>query len=483
MTQPLWTIAELQQATQGTTQGEWYQTVLGVSIDSRTVKAGDLFIALEGPKFDGHDFVADALQRNAAGVLVQRRPLNLPSSAPLLLTADTLQALIALGRFSRTRSPAMVTAVTGSVGKTGTKECLRAAFESIGNTHASAGSFNNHWGVPFSLATLPASAKYAIFELGMNHAGEIAELTRLVRPHIAIITTVAPAHIEFFPSLEAIADAKCEIFEGLEKGGTAILPSDHSLYSRMVTKAKATASKLLSFGERAGSDIRLIDYRPLPLGSEITADILGTQLHYRLSLPGRHWALNSLAVLGAVKASQGDLDKAASALFQVAPLKGRGERHDIVVDGKRILLVDESYNASPIAVKAAIAVLADIKKPTKNGRRILALGDMLELGTDGPALHAELAGDVKRNHIDLIFTAGPLMAALYENLPSAQQGAHNSSSAAMVKPLIDALQDGDVVLVKGSLGSRMKIVVDALCAAAQGTSPIGDPREATRHAV
>ena len=456
----LWTAAEIVAATGGTGSVGWSAT--GVSIDSRTLAAGDAFVALAGDNFDGHDFVAAALKRGAAGALVSRKPEGLPADAPLILVSDTLAALTELGRAGRARSKARVIAVTGSVGKTGTKEALRRSFERQGRTVASAASLNNHWGVPLSLARMPADTAYGVFEIGMNHPGEIAALTRLVKPEIAVITTISPAHLGFFPSVEAIADAKAEIFQGMPRDGVAVLNRDNPHFARLSAAARACGvTNVLGFGEHAEAAVRLIDCHLYSTASAVTALVVDEIIDYCLSVPGRHWVTNSLAVMAAVRAAGADISIAAAAMGSLEALDGRGRRHRIAVAGGEADLVDESYNANPDSMRAALAVLGTIQ-PRPGGRRIAVLGDMLELGGAASRLHAELAQPILAAGVDLVFTAGREMKHLDWALPTKQRAGHAATSAELVPALWAALRPGDVVMVKGSLGSRMADIVKPL---------------------
>jgi len=459
---PLWSSAEAAAATGAIPSGAAW-TASGVSIDSRTVQPGDLFIALEGSHHDGHDHVAQALAAGAAGALVHRLPEGLAPDAPLLQVTDTMAALQDLGVASRARSDARIVAITGSVGKTGTKEMLRLVLSRQGETHASAGNFNNHWGVPLSLARLPREARFAVFELGMNHAGELTPLTRMVRPHVAAITTVEAVHMEFFASTEAIADAKAEIFAGLEAGGTAILPRDNRHYPRLAEAAKAAL--VWSFGSHIDATARLLDCGVDPSSTAVFALLGDHAVSYRIGVSGLHWAMNSLAVLLIVKALGGDCAAAAQALAGMAAPKGRGERRGFAVAGGSAELIDESYNASPVSMRAAIATLASAE-PAKGARRIAVLGDMLELGEGAAALHRGLAETLENWGIDLVFTAGPLMAHLHGVLPPSRRGGHAETSEALAPLVAQAVRPGDVVMVKGSAGSRMGRVVQTLAGGA-----------------
>ncbi len=461
MTVTLWTAKEAALATGGRAQGDW--EAKGVSIDSRAIAAGDLFIALKGPSFDGHDFVLDALGKGAAAVMVSKLPADLPAGAPLLQVGDTLEALTALGQAARTRSQARFIGVTGSVGKTGTKEALKACLAAQGPTAASVASFNNHWGVPLSLARMAPDSAYGVFEVGMNHAGEISALTAVLRPHVAIITTIAPVHLEFFDSVEGIADAKAEIFESMGADGTAVLNRDNAFYDHLAGKARAAGvGRIVGFGTAAGAELRLESCDLGERSSRVRAEVFGRRIEYELGLPGEHSVMNSLAVLGAVEAAGADLDKALLELAKLAPLKGRGAREEIALPGGgRFELIDDSYNANPSSLRAAVAVLGS-SRPGNGGRRIAVLGDMLELGAEGERLHAGLAQPIEDAGIDLVFCCGSLMAALAEALPPALRGGHASDSQSLAPEVVAALGPGDVVLVKGSLGSRMAVVVEAL---------------------
>ncbi|HIJ38207.1 MAG TPA: UDP-N-acetylmuramoylalanyl-D-glutamyl-2,6-diaminopimelate--D-alanyl-D-alanine ligase [Rhodospirillaceae bacterium] len=461
MTAPLWTSQDALAATGGQAFGPDWQAQ-GISIDSRTVSPGDLFVAIRGPQHDGHNFVSDALARGAAAALVDQRSEDLPSDAPLLLVKDSLAGLTDLAIRARQRSAARILAVTGSVGKTGTKEMLRLALAAAGPTHASVGSFNNHWGVPLSLARLPADAAFAIFELGMNHPGEITPLTRLVRPHLALITAVEAVHLEFFPSVEKIAEAKAEIFLGLEPGGTAILPRDNPHFGYLAQQASQSgAAKIAGFGWHIDADGRLLDCAIDPTATMVFALFGDQAISYRIGVAGRQWGLNSLAVLLAATAVGVPLATAAQALGQMAAPKGRGLRKTLSWGQGQILVIDESYNASPVSMKAAIAALGSTKPPA-GGRRIAVLGDMLELGHAGPVLHGGLAGAVIEWGIDKVFTAGPLMRNLHDSLPSDRRGAHAEAADGLADLLEAATQAGDVLMVKGSAGSRMGRVVARL---------------------
>jgi UDP-N-acetylmuramoyl-tripeptide--D-alanyl-D-alanine ligase len=458
---PLWTAADAAAATGGSTAADWVAT--GVSIDTRSLTAGDLFVALRGPNHDGHDFVDDAMERGATAAMVDR-DVDLPTKTPFLRVSDTLAALGALGAAARRRSPAQIVAVTGSVGKTGTKEAMRLAFTASGATYASAGGLNNHWGAPLSLARLPPEAMFGIFELGMNHAGEIAALTRLVRPHIAVITTVEPAHLGFFPSVEAIAAAKAEIFLGLEPGGVAILNRDNPHYALLMSAAmRASAAEVIGFGTHPEATVRLLDCVLDSRGSTVEAILPGSHLRFRLPVPGRHWVMNALAVLGALMAARADVGRGAEALAGFEALPGRGRRSEISWRNGTLTLIDESYNASPAATRAALAVLA-VTEPSDGARRVAVLGDMLELGDAAERLHRELAGPLSEASVDRVFLVGEAIAALHEALPAAKRGGLWQSADDTIPALFRFLEPGDVVMVKGSRATRVGRIVERLCA-------------------
>ncbi len=454
----LWSRAEAARATGGRSASDW--VAHGVSIDSRTIRAGELFVAIEGPNFDGHDFVAEALAGGAAAAIVSRAVDGAPG--PLLVVEDTMAALNALAAAARERARARVVGVTGSVGKTGTKEALRLAFEVQGKTHASAGNLNNEWGVPLSLARMPRDADYAVFELAMNHPGELAPLSRLVRPHAAVVTTVEAVQLEFFDSVEDIAVAKAEIFAGVEAGGVAILNRDNAHYGRLAEAARrAGVARIVGFGGDEGATARLIVVALHPRCCCVMAEVAGQAVTYKVGVPGRHWAMNGLAVLAAVEALGADLGLAAPALARMEPPEGRGRRHEVELSTGSLELIDDSYNASPAAVLAAFATLANTPLGPR-GRRIAVLGDMLELGPAAPRMHAALAADIAEAGIDLVFTAGANMARLHQALPGAVRGDHAATSVDLVAAVSRAVRGGDAVLVKGSLGSRMGLVVEAL---------------------
>lgn len=446
---PLWNAEDFLNATGGTMAEKFTATC--VSIDTRTLKPGDLFVALVGENSDGHAHVDAALAKGAAGALVHQA---VGTAKNLLVADDTLAALHRLGAFARGRFPGRVAAITGSVGKTTTKEMLRTILAAQGATHASVASYNNHWGVPLTLARLPPTVAYCVAEIGMNHRGEIEPLARLVAPHVGVITTVAAVHIGHLGSLEAIADEKASLLHALQPDGIAVLPLDLPQYPRL---AAVAPGRVIGFGISPTAQARLIDARPDAAGTSIHANICGHELRLRLPVSGLHMAMNAVAALATAAALGADPVAGAKALEQFAAVTGRGTREAIDLPGGEALLLDESYNASAASIRAALAVLK--LQPAK--RRIAVLGDMLELGDFAAAEHAGLAEAVSRS-ADLVFACGPMMRHMFEALPPASRGAYVETSADLAQMLADALAPGDAVLVKGSLGSQMKLVVSAL---------------------
>jgi UDP-N-acetylmuramoyl-tripeptide--D-alanyl-D-alanine ligase len=462
-TAPLWTSKAMAAAMRASANGALPHAVTGLSIDSRTIAPGEAYFAIKGDVHDGHDFVAAALKAGAALAVVEAAQRDkFASDAPLLVVDDVLAALVALAHAARARLDARVIAVTGSVGKTSTKEALRRVLGAQGPTHASASSFNNHWGVPLSLARCPASVHFAIFEIGMNHAGEIEPLVKMVRPQVAVITTVEPVHLEFFTGIETIADAKAEIFTGVEPGGAVVLNRDNSQFARLQRRAKKLGiNRIVSFGADKKSDARLLDVSLHAACSAVHADILGQDVTYKLGMPGRHMAMNSLAVLAAASLAGADLALAALSLSQVEPAAGRGGRRALELAGGDATLIDESYNANPASMAAALNVLGQAKVGPQ-GRRIAILGDMLELGPTSAELHRGLNEAVKANCIDLVYCCGPLMRNLWDALSTGKRGGYAESAAALEAQAVGAIRAGDAIMIKGSLGSKMKTIVNAL---------------------
>jgi len=447
----LWTSAEIERATGG--RASHVFSASGVEIDSRDVRPGDVFVALKGQTTDGHRFVPEAYAKGAVAAIVDR-----PVDGPHVLVADTAAALRALGSFARERCPAIRIGITGSVGKTGMKEAIFACLDraSRGAAHRSLRSHNNHVGVPLSLARLPARAKFAVFEIGMNHRHEIAPLTAQVRPHVALITTIAPAHIENLGSLAAIAEEKADIFTGLVPGGTAIIPADSEWAEYLISRARAHATQIVTFGCAAKADVRLLDAIPAAGGGAlVTADLGDRRICYHVAEPGEHWIVNSLAVMAAVRAAGADLGAAGLALAEMASLKGRGARHTIAVAGGKALLIDESYNANPASMRATLKALGQ----TSARRRLAVLGSMKELGDFADAFHRQLAQPLAEAGVTHAILVGEEMRALAEELgklPATVRGkpitfAHCASCAEAIEALEQyGLAPGDAVLVKGS---------------------------------
>ena len=448
----LWTSEEIARATGGTASAAF--EVTGVTFDSREVGAGDLFIAMPGTVHDGHEFVDQAICAGAAGLIVSR-----PVAAPHVLVEDTAKALQDLGRAARERAKATIVGVTGSVGKTSTKEALFAALERWrpGRVHRSVKSYNNHTGVPLSLARMPRDAEFAVLEMGMNNPREIAALARLVRPHVAIVTAIAPAHIENLGSEEAIADAKAEIFEGLEADGIAILPNDSPHRDRLVRAARRTADQIVTFGSGDADVHALHAVRADQGGSLITAALLGSDLTFTISQRGEHWVSNALAVLAAVEAVGGDVGIAGLALADLGGLTGRGARHQLRVDGGEALLIDESYNANPASMAATLKSLG---AETGVSRRIAVLGPMRELGEHSDALHAGLAPAVIDAHVDALVLVGEDMRPLEDALDGQVDVIRAGDADAAADVLLDLLRPGDAVLVKASNSIGLARVVD-----------------------
>lgn len=465
---PIWSAADAATATGGINTADWQAS--GISIDSRSVDAGDLFVALPGPNFDGHKFVEKALEKGASAAMIKSSAVGMPTSIPQLTVDDTYKALRDLGDFSRNRNAGKIIAVTGSVGKTSVKESIAHLLGKQDKTVATTGNLNNDIGVPLSLARLPADTRYGVFELGMNHAGELRALSQLVRPHVAVITNVEAVHLEFFESVEAIADAKSEIFEGLEPGGVAILNRDNPHFDRLAkAAARAGVERVISFGQDSAADVRVIDSKPMREGgTEVKISMEASALSYRLAMPGHHRVLNSLAALAAIRAAGGDAAEAASEMGKLVPVYGRGNHLLITTPALNLDVIDDSYNASPASVRAALDVLGQ-SRPERGGRRIAILGDMLELGTSSPDLHAGLAPAVAAAGVDHLFAVGPMMRHLFDAVSDERRGGWSQSASQLASIVGNAVHDGDVVLVKGSAGVEMGQIVDAL--RSLGTDP------------
>lgn len=463
----LWTSADAARATAGRATTDWQAS--GVSIDTRTLRPGDLFVALKDIR-DGHDFVAQALAKGAAAALVSRIPEGLAPDAPLLVVPDVLKALEDLGRAARARTAARVVGVTGSVGKTSTKEMLRVVLGGQGRVHAAEASYNNHWGVPLTLARMAPDADFAVIEIGMNHPGEIAPLSRLARPHVVMITTVAPAHLEAFDSLEGIAHEKAAILDGLEPGGTAVLPLDLTVSPILLAKAAATGARPLTFGADPTADYRLTSVQIGDDATVVRATRQGEPVLYKVLSPGRHFASNGLAALAVADALGLDPVIAATDLGRWQPPAGRGTRERIVLDvveETAFDLIDDAFNANPASMAASLEVLINATPEDgigskAKGRRIAILGDMLELGPTEAALHAAIARTPGLDAVDTIHCVGPRMKALHAALPRGQRGDWVETAAELVPRARHLIDAGDIILVKGSKGIKVSLMVDAL---------------------
>ena len=461
----LWTSDAIAAATGGAASAPF--NVDGVAFDSREVGPGDLFIALKGEATDGHRFVEQAFAQGAAGAIV-----SVGCDGPHIEVADTMNALNALAQSGRARSKGRIIGVTGSVGKTSAKEALAAALDRAmpGAVHRSVKSYNNHTGVPLSLARMPTDARFGVFEMGMNHAGELSALTRLVRPHVAVVTAIAPAHIQFFADESAIADAKGEIFQGLEPGGTAIIPHDSPHRDRLASAARPYADHIVTFGLEAGADVRAVEALRLADGRMFVMAVIGdSELSFTMAQPGMHWVSNGLAVLAAVQAVGGDLMLAGLALAEIPELPGRGERVEIAVEDGSLVVIDESYNANPTSMRAALAVLG-----VELGRRVAVLGEMRELGEGSAGYHGELATAVEEAGVHLAILVGEAMAPLAARLEGQMEVRHVADATAAGSVLGSMMRAGDIVLVKGSNGVGLSRVVAML----RSDKMLGSDREA-----
>jgi len=451
----LWTSTEIAGATGGSANGDF--AVRGVSFDSREVGRGELFVAMPGETTDGHRFVDAAFARGAAGAVVSQ-----PVDHPHVLVSDVAAALDAMARRARARGEARIVGVTGSVGKTGTKEAIFAALDRIapGRAHRSVKSYNNHTGVPLSLARMPRDTRFGVFEMGMNHAGELAQLTRLVRPHVALVTAIAPAHSAFFSGEEAIADAKGEIFQGLEPGGTAVIPYDSPHRDRLIAAASPHAARIVTFGRGEGADVRARDEgRSEEGGRFVTASLGGASLSFTVAPPGAHWVSNALAVLAVVDALGGDWLTAGLALGELEELPGRGARRRIAVDGGEVLVIDESYNANPTSMAASLALLGEEEGAT---RRIAVLGTMRELGDQSDAFHVALAEPILAAGVDYALLVGDGMGPLADALHGRVEAEHGPDAEWAIGRIGELVRPGDAVLVKGSNSIGLARVVTAL---------------------
>jgi len=453
MTPPLWTAFDIAAAVDGEVHGDFAAN--GVAFDSREIGPGDLFVALKGETTDGHRFLDRAFAAGAAGALCSEA-----CQGPHVRVADTMAALEALGRAARARMNGQIIGITGSVGKTGTKEALFACLDRSlpGAVHRSVKSYNNHTGVPLSLARMPAAARIGIFEMGMNHSGELAALTRLVRPHVAIVTAIAPAHSAFFADESEIADAKGEIFQGLEPGGAAIIPYDSPHRDRLIAAAQPFAGRVLTFGSDRKADVHIQDVVPIEQGTLVSLILPDAELTFTIAPPGEHWVSNAMAVIAAVWAVGGDLAAAGLALADMEGLAGRGQRSRIAVGEGEALLIDESYNANPASMAATIKMLGE--QPAE--RRIAILGEMRELGAGSPAYHAGLAEPLREAGVDFALLVGPEMRALANALEGRIEFAHVPDAGAALDSVETLIAPGDAILVKGSNAIGLSRLVEHL---------------------
>ncbi len=457
MSSPLWTSKEIAEAIGGSANGDW--AINGIEIDSRAIKAGELFIALKVER-DGHDFVQNALKSGASGALISDKKA-LSENAPFVICEDTMLGLECLGAAARKRAIlAKRIAITGSVGKTTVKELTASALAASGKTHKSVKSYNNQWGVPLTLARMPQDSRFGVFEIGMNHGGEISRLSPQVRPHIAAITTVAPVHIEHFQNIEGIADAKAEIFIGVEKNGSVVIPFDNSLSKRLIARAKALEGlNVVTFGVQKGADAQIISIENSGKERLVRADVMGKIIDWRLCEPGEHWLSNSLCALTIVALAGGEIEAAASVISNFGALEGRGAIKEIITEsGLSFTLVDEAYNANPTSVAGALEAL----KERDGGRKIAVLGDMLELGANENEYHAGLLGAINSAKTDKIYLCGPRMKYLWDVLPESVKGAYAPNSRELAPMVLNELAQDDVLMVKGSNGSHMNVIVAAL---------------------
>jgi UDP-N-acetylmuramoyl-tripeptide--D-alanyl-D-alanine ligase len=464
MSQPLWTLDDVLNATKGKASDDVGLEFSGLSIDSRTIAPGELYVAIKGDVHDGHDFVTAALDMGAGAALVaasqiKKRELD----SRLIVVKDPFEAMRLLARAARRRFGGPVVAVTGSVGKTSTKEMLRTALSSFGLTHASLASHNNHWGVPLTLSRLPRRARFGVFEVGMNHSGEIVPLVDMIKPHVALITAVEAVHLENFPSVDAIADAKGEIFSHLRTGGFAIIPADNPYCERLRAHARASrAGRIITFGRSVHADVRVANLVTSYDSSLVAVSVFGKMVVFRLPVPGEHMAMNSAAVLAVGHVLGLSVSQMADALGSFRPVSGRGAQDSLALPtGGRFTLIDESYNANPASMRAALSILGSTM-PMQSGRRLVVLGDMLELGEAGPQFHSDLASELVAARVDKVYAAGPLMRHMFEALPQELRGAHVEQAADLLATITDNLRAGDVLMAKGSNGSKVWVLINAL---------------------
>nr|WP_286675474.1 UDP-N-acetylmuramoylalanyl-D-glutamyl-2,6-diaminopimelate--D-alanyl-D-alanine ligase [Rhizobium sp. CSW-27] len=460
----MWNTADMMAVMGGRPVGSAPAGVTGISIDSRTITPGEAFFAIKGERVDGHDYATLAVANGASLIVVSEAKLPALGrlTTPMIVVEDVLAALGKLAVAARSRSRAQIVAVTGSVGKTTTKEMLRSVLSPSGKVHAAVASFNNHWGVPLTLARMPADTEYGVFEIGMNHPDEIRPLVKMVRPHVSVITTIAPAHLGNFKSLDEIAAAKAEILEGVEPNGVALLNRDNKYFSLLEQMAQAQGvANILSFGQHAKADFRLADFEGTGEGSTIWAVVNGETMEVHIGAPGRHIAENAMIALGVAALFGADLEAARDALARLRAVKGRGERHRLEIGGGHLTLIDESYNANPASMRAAIALLA-ASQPEASGRRIAVMGDMLEMGEFSAKVHEELAGPLLAAGIEHVWLAGPEMAALRDALPDSVHVEYRPTTAELSDFVVRSVIPGDVLMVKSSLGLGFGKIVSAL---------------------
>jgi len=460
----LWTSQDLATVMAGRPTGPQPEGITGISIDSRSIGPGEAFFAIKGDRVDGHDYASIAVAHGAALLVVSEGKLPALGrlTVPMIVVEDVLAALVKLGAAARARTSAKIVAITGSVGKTTTKEMLRQVLAPSGQVHAAVASFNNHWGVPVTLARMPQETEFGIFEIGMNHAGEITPLVQLVRPHVAVITNIAAAHLGNFRSLEEIAAAKAEIFDGLEPGATALINRDSKQFGFLEKAAVAAGvTDIRSFGQHSKADYRLSDFEGAPESSTILATLQGETVEVHIGAPGRHIAENATAALGVVSILGADMGEAVLSLSEMKAVKGRGQRHRLAIGGSSFALIDESYNANPASMRAAIAILA-AAQPQGQGRRIAVLGDMLEMGEFSTKVHEELVGPLLASGIEHVWLSGEHMAFLRDALPDSVAVEYRASTTEMAEFVASAVQPGDVLMVKSSLGIGFGKIIAAL---------------------
>ena len=471
----LWTSDAMVEAMNGRPVGKLPEGITGISIDTRTLQTGEAFFAIKGDALDGHDYATAAVAAGAALLVVAEAKLPALGKlkAPMIVVDDVLAAMTRLGIASRERSHAQIIAVTGSVGKTTTKEALRHVLAKAGKVHASVASFNNHWGVPLTLARMPADTDYGVFEIGMNHADEIRPLVKMVRPHVALITLIAPAHLGHFKNLQEIAIAKAEIFEGVVPGGYALLNRDDKHFKLLEKMAlDAGVEHVKSFGENTRADYRLIKLKLHDECSCLTARLAGEEVVVKIGAPGRHIVQNVLAVLGGAHLTGADMTKVTLALASLRPESGRGARHILEIANGTFTLIDESYNANPASMRAAIELLA-AATPQGKGRRIAVLGDMLELGKQAPKLHAELSSVILANPINMVFLGGPEMAALKSAMPVEFHAEYRQTVDELQPQLLNTIRAGDVIMIKSSKGTGFAQIVKTLLQKYNTVEPLG----------